>query len=956
MKKLNYILLFIMILVFCQYNYSYGIDEYGVRARGFGNAYVAISDDGSAVFWNPSGQVLTERHVLTAGYGRPYIGITSSGIKDGYVSYIRYVDKINSSFGLYMGMISAGLYKQINSGFSAAWMTKFNNVPFSVGTNLKLLYVGYNENKFDDIVDGLPFDIVNPTDDPLFAENGFSKYKFGVDIGLMVQPHPRTKVGLSLRNINAPNLSLAGVDEGVYPLEATVGVSYDFGKHILSTIDLVYTDEEISDNSQFDVRGGLEGWLWNESFGIRAGANLYEMDAGLSWRTGALFGGLEISYAFTYPLSELTEVNGFSHRFDITIRGREPYVPQVDMEAGDIRILGIPEKEEKIEVEGLVVNTGRKPVKGFSLTLAWYDTVEAKWQKIFPTKYIEHLEPEQPERVVWSWKPSKLGNMKLMFNVDDDGALLPKLNGKIQEENEKNNSLIYLVNVQVPLKINIEPEIDLLNVEKVTIQKEEEPIVPVVFFGKQSDEVDDDYLPLLDLIAERLIENPNITLGIKGFYERESDKIKEDELGKRLAELRAENVYNTMVSRYPRVTEQVYTVSTDDYDCAAQRVKKIDAYSKFNDKVDEENRRAELVTNLSGDWDGKVMEIEYKDDSLLMNGDFKIPSKTLIFAKNNDELTVMVKGYYTGQEGILKGYEKAQKVFKKLFDNYPALQEEAKFVVEKSEQVKGVDIYAETEGLIYRPKMSAVYVKEYLSLSDNENSFNISTENMDRVDGYEISIVDSNGNVFRKLTDGKHTLPEVVEWDWKDEFGRLMVPDEKYYCQVTIERDGWKKGFLSTPVEASVTSERRQIENLILVEYIFDETKGASVFLESRIMDLAQRLITIAGEAKSIEMIIEGHTDNIGTTKRNQELSEARATKELENLKMAIMLLKGFTEKSELNSWLKDNDIKLGYEGFADKQPLVIDTEGDQKNLGDNDKPQGRTINRRVETRIDIIQ
>ncbi|MBN1755053.1 type IX secretion system membrane protein PorP/SprF [bacterium] len=954
-KEWPLFILFITIFILCQYNILFAVDEFGVRARGLGNAYVSLNEEASGVFWNPAGPVMEQRHLLSCGYGRPYAGINNAGLKEGYLAYIRHFYGLGS-IGLFAGITAGNIYSQLSSGLNLGWRTKIDGMPFSAGVNFKLLHINYDRDGFEDPQGTLfPPNLGPPADDPLFREYGYSRSNLGIDLGLRFEPHPRTGIGLALKNLNRPNMAINDEDDhSKYPLEVMGGVSYSFTQEILTSLDLVYTGESISDNPLFNVRGGIEGWLWNRSLGVRAGGNMYEIDAGLTWRTGALFGGLEISYAFTYPLSELREVNGFSHRFDITIRGREAYIPQVDIAAYNIELMGFPEAGEFVEVAGTVKNVGRRGVDGFSLNLAYTEGPDKPFRKIFPTKYLEYLPAESTSTVIWRWKPMETGSARILFTVDDDGSMLPELNGKLEEEDEKNNSLLYLVDVEVPLIVEIEPALDKLEIEKVTVQKEEEPIVPVVFFNEQADRVKDDYLPLLYLIAERLMLNPDVRLGIKGFYEPESDKIKNPKVGKELANFRALRIYEMLSTSYPVIRNQLYIISPEDYDPSMVRIKPGDGFSLFKDKVAEENRRVEFTTTFAEEWDGILGEIGMDSDSLLINNKFQISNKALILVKNNEDLTLMVEGYYQGVENRADGFARAMDVHDLILSKYPALEGRIRFLAEENPEKMGALVYLESEGIIFKPKVSSQFVKEFINLSSEQNSFSISIQNTEKVDGFEINIVDQKGNLIRALDSGKLDIPKQVVWDWKDEYGRLIVPGQEIYCQVTIDRGGWKKDYRSRPLKAVVTSERKQIENLILVEYVFDETRGSSQYLEARIVDLAKKVIGFADRASEIKVVFEGHTDNIGTLKRNQELSDARAGKELENFLIILSQLNGFTSAEELEQWLRNHNIAIEAVGYADRQPMMIDYGYEVKELGDNNSPHGRTINRRVETQINL--
>ena len=99
---------------------------------------------------------------------------------------------------------------------------------------------------------------------------------------------------------------------------------------------------------------------------------------------------------------------------------------------------------------------------------------------------------------------------------------------------------------------------------------------------------------------------------------------------------------------------------------------------------------------------------------------------------------------------------------------------------------------------------------------------------------------------------------------------------------------------------------------------------GESTLLEDS-TDLLEDVLAILGEHDELTLIeIAGHTDNTGTPEDNQTLSEARAAAVLQ--------------------WLLDHGVaeeRLRSAGYGDTEPIA-----------DNESPEGRAQNRRVEFRI----
>ena len=87
------------------------------------------------------------------------------------------------------------------------------------------------------------------------------------------------------------------------------------------------------------------------------------------------------------------------------------------------------------------------------------------------------------------------------------------------------------------------------------------------------------------------------------------------------------------------------------------------------------------------------------------------------------------------------------------------------------------------------------------------------------------------------------------------------------------------------------------------------------------------RIVNLLNKYPSINIEISGHTDNVGTQKYNQDLSERRAKKVYDNL---------------IASHIQPSSIK--FIGYADSFPIAS-----------NSTENGRTRNRRIEIKIVTI-
>ena len=61
--------------------------------------------------------------------------------------------------------------------------------------------------------------------------------------------------------------------------------------------------------------------------------------------------------------------------------------------------------------------------------------------------------PDSVVTLTWPWKPKNAGKYTLRMTVDDDGRMLPILNGKLDERKEDNNTAETITSVGVAGRI-----------------------------------------------------------------------------------------------------------------------------------------------------------------------------------------------------------------------------------------------------------------------------------------------------------------------------------------------------------------------------------------------------------------------------------------------------------------------------------------------------------------------
>jgi len=268
----------------------------GARASGMGEAFVAVSDDASATFWNPAGLSHIESTEI--------MFVNNSFIQDISQDYVAVV----TSFGdLKMG----GSFNFVNLGVlekrDEAGTFYYEFKPFDLAASFSAAYPVLDWVSVGGTVKGVMEDIDTET-----------AYGALFDAGVIAKlPVEGLSVGGVVQNIG-PNIKFS---EGDVPFDAprTIrsGVSYVRGLDALSSriglaLDIV---SPMDDDLQVNVGGE---WNYNAlvtgRMGYRGGADTQGITTGF----GVNYRGFIVDYAYV-PFSEYL---GNTHRIGVSYRFR----------------------------------------------------------------------------------------------------------------------------------------------------------------------------------------------------------------------------------------------------------------------------------------------------------------------------------------------------------------------------------------------------------------------------------------------------------------------------------------------------------------------------------------------------------------------------------------------------------------------------------------------------------
>ena len=580
------------------------------------------------------------------------------------------------------------------------------------------------------------------------------------------------------------------------------------------------------------------------------------------------------------------------------------------------------------------------------------------------TKPVPKLKQGKEYLAQFIWLPPHPGSYKLIFTADDDGSHFPGIFGELDESQEDDNRIDHNLLVFGKLIVSISPLLQVLSIPTVTFVRQDEPIVPVVFFDSSSTIVHERFDTMLSIIAQLLQSNPDVVIELKGYIDPESDNKKLD-----YAVTRMDSVAQKLI-RLGVPPSSIVKIDTAEYNPTAPRISLTSENISLQEKrmIAEENRRVEMSARFQ--------------NIPLMVYEFQLPAGSQDIPKKNREvldtiaeklagvlcsdhsaviLVEGIPGYDDDPVDVLLSLDIVRKYLLPRLQVFCPLERIPISLGEGDAKKALVRIWLSAEKIIFKPIEQAEVAKEFKIPDDvRRNLIIISVNNPESVNRYKIFAINEDvDDTVRIFAAGDGPPPSQVVWNWRDDNGNLIDPRGTYRIILDLTDElGQKYHIISDPIWVIVEEWEHRIESSIVVQFSFDEAVTESKYLESRLEEFARLIIDKSQiPDNSIIVRLTGNTDIIGTPIRNQRLSEIRGKKELKYLRNMMRFILGLDSDLELDQWLKRNNTQLKSTGKRDTQPYTIERyrNGDFEKviIGDNSKPEGRSINRRVVIEID---
>lgn len=273
---------------------------WGSRPLGLAGAFTAVSDDSNAVLFNPAGLSQIYLNQFDFMYGRPFVGLDGVEINHYLVTgAINLKNKYFFGVG-YTNLTVKDLYREDTLRLSFSYSPKLTKFYESLGVTFKWLHHSFVPDEY--------------TKTDIVFSKATSKSALSFDIGLMARFFDKLKFGLSLKDINQPDVGLK--DPDLVPISFNIGFAY---LHSLRHSKFIYALDTSIRSKEYNVNLGVEYWLLDENLALRTGVNFTEITIGATYRFNVSPSLLiETSYAFVWPIY-IQETYG-THQLSLGIR------------------------------------------------------------------------------------------------------------------------------------------------------------------------------------------------------------------------------------------------------------------------------------------------------------------------------------------------------------------------------------------------------------------------------------------------------------------------------------------------------------------------------------------------------------------------------------------------------------------------------------------------------------
>lgn len=303
MKKLSFFVILFLVVTFA-FRSSYAGEPgtagfvflrlgNGARASGMGEAFAAVADDATSIYWNPAGLANIEGVELNVTHSEWLVDIR-----------FEQVSVVNEAFGGSVGLNFTGVYY--------GELDRYGNYPSLTPDGTFSPYdLAFSAGYGFDLLPNLSF---GASAKLIYEKIDFeSATGWALDLGLLHKSMIKgLSFGASILNIG-PQAKF--VEEKFYPpFQFRVGASYRYASDWMRGSVILASDAVFPNDSEAKLHLGFE-YKYNGFISVRAGykANYYVQGATLGF--GIVYEKLRFDYAYMPMQYELGNV----HRFSVSV-------------------------------------------------------------------------------------------------------------------------------------------------------------------------------------------------------------------------------------------------------------------------------------------------------------------------------------------------------------------------------------------------------------------------------------------------------------------------------------------------------------------------------------------------------------------------------------------------------------------------------------------------------------
>lgn len=241
-----------------------------------------------SMYYNPAGLAGMKKRELNVQYSKMMFKLENDSLN--YLNFMVGYPFAPFQLGFGFNMFSSDLYsEQVVSLSGSKKILKVGKKHIAVGLRIKLLRLAYEENDYTLL-------------DRLFIEYGYTQSALGIDFGVLGYSKKGLSLGLALKNINKPDMTLEGTEHRL-PVQLKFGSAYK-----LKFKKKVYSMDEI--NFAFDTNYKYNYYSFH--FGVEPTFFKYSFTPGL----GFAIGNKSLRY-ITAGLSYRLSIEGYSYNFQL---------------------------------------------------------------------------------------------------------------------------------------------------------------------------------------------------------------------------------------------------------------------------------------------------------------------------------------------------------------------------------------------------------------------------------------------------------------------------------------------------------------------------------------------------------------------------------------------------------------------------------------------------------------